>query len=100
MKDNLKILLMELTQNHYDWIVDLAKTYGAKKLILFGSVLENPESAGDLDLATDIPGSAIFRFAARIEDELKVLVDIVPLDTPSRFIQAIERRGRILYEAR
>jgi uncharacterized protein len=90
---------MNLTQNNYDWIIELAKGYGAKRLILFGSALEDPDKANDLDIATDIPGWKILRFAAQIEEELKILVDIVPLDTPNRFTKSIERRGKVLYEA-
>jgi predicted nucleotidyltransferase len=91
---------MNITQNHYDRIIELAKQYGAKKLILFGSALEDPDIANDLDLATDIPGWKILRFATQIEDEFRILVDIVPLDNPNRFTKAIERKGKILYESK
>jgi uncharacterized protein len=90
---------MNLTQANYDRIIELAKEYGAKKLILFGSALEDLDKANDLDIATDIPGWKILRFAAQIEDEFRVLVDIVPLDTPGKFTKAIERKGKVLYES-
>jgi uncharacterized protein len=90
---------MILTPNKYDRIIELAKEYGAKRLILFGSALDDPEKAKDLDLATDIPGWKILRFAAQIEEEFSILVDIVPLDTSDRFIKSIERKGKILYES-
>ena len=50
---------MTIDQNMLDRMINLAKSYGAKRLILFGSVLENPETARDLDLACDIEGLEI-----------------------------------------
>jgi hypothetical protein len=65
---------------------------------LFGSALESPETAGDLDLAADIPGSKIYGFAAHIEDEMHFLVDIVPLTPRNSFVDSILKKAKILYD--
>ncbi|MEW5803104.1 MAG: nucleotidyltransferase domain-containing protein [bacterium] len=78
----------------------IAKKYGASKLILFGSALDEPEKARDLDLACDgIDGWKIFEFGASLEEELHISVDVVPLSPPTRFTRYIEKKGEILYAA-
>jgi predicted nucleotidyltransferase len=78
-------------------IIDLAKMYQAKRLILFGSAAEHPETAHDIDLACDgIEGWQLYEFGAKLEETLNMPVDIVPLHPPTRFTRYIEARGRIL----
>ena len=73
----------------------LAKEYGAKRLILFGSALENPDEARDIDLACDgIEGWRLFEFGGRLEEELNISVDIISLTPPTLFSRYIERKGR------
>ncbi|MBA4398188.1 MAG: DNA polymerase III subunit beta [Syntrophus sp. (in: bacteria)] len=80
-----------------DRIIQLAKTYGATRLILFGSAMETPQSARDIDIACDgVSGWKLYELAAKIEDELDVPLDIVPLTPSTRFTQNIEKRGKIL----
>jgi predicted nucleotidyltransferase len=87
-----------LTQNEIEKIVEMAKLYGARKVLLFGSALKNPGVANDIDLAADIPGAKLYGFAAHLEDELKIPVDIVPLLPQNRFVEMITKEGKILYE--
>ena len=78
-------------------IINLAKAYGAVRLILFGSSVESPEDARDIDLACDgVPGWKLYELAARLEQELHASLDIVPLNPPTRFTRLIERRGKVL----
>lgn len=80
-----------------DRIIELAKSYGATRLILFGSAMETPQKARDIDLACDgVPGWKLYELAAKIEDELDVPLDIVPLTPSTRFTHNIEKRGKIL----
>jgi len=80
-----------------DRIIRLAKVYGATRLILFGSSVESPQTARDIDLACDgVPGWKLYELAAKIEDELNVPLDIVSLTPSTRFTQNIEKRGKIL----
>ncbi len=78
-------------------IKEIAKVYGAKRLILFGSAVTNPEKARDIDLACEgIEGWKIFEFGAALEDEFHMPIDVVPLTPPTRFTKYINAKGTVL----
>lgn len=80
--------------------VEIARGYGATKLILFGSYLENPETARDLDLAVDgVPGWKLFELAARLEEALHIPLDLVPLSADTPLTRRVEAHGEVLYAA-
>ncbi len=88
---------MSINQAQIERIVSVAKAYGATRLILFGSILESPKKAKDLDLACDgINGWKLYELASRLEEELQILLDIVPLTPSTRFTRLIETRGKVL----
>ena len=88
---------MGITQVQIDRITSLAQSYGANRLILFGSAAEDPEKARDIDLACDgVQGWKIFELAAKIEEELHMPLDLVPLTPPSRFTKHIESKCKVL----
>ena len=88
---------MPITQEQIEKIVSLAKPYGAVRLILFGSVLEEPNEARDIDIACDgVAGWELYSLAAKLEEELHMPLDIVPLNPPSRFTKHIERKGKVI----
>jgi uncharacterized protein len=88
---------MAITQTQIERIIALAKDYGATRLILFGSAVEMPDKARDIDLACDgVPGWKLYEFAARLEEELGANLDIVPLSPPNRFTKLIETKGKVL----
>jgi len=89
--------MAHVDETKIDRIIRLAKVYGATRLILFGSSVESPQTARDIDLACDgVPGWKLYELAAKIEDELNVPLDIVSLTPSTRFTQNIEKRGKIL----
>ena len=88
---------MILDQARIKRMVELAKNFGATRLILFGSQTEMHQQARDVDLACDgVPGWKLFELAAKIEEELEIPLDIIPLTPPSRFTQRIEKKGQVL----
>ena len=88
---------MTVQQEHLERAIALAKAYGATRLILFGSAVAAPERAKDLDLACDgVAGWKFYELGARLEEELRMPLDLVPLDPPTRFTRLIERRGKVL----
>lgn len=88
---------MGVLPSHIQRAVEIARAYGATRLILFGSALEAPEQARDLDLACDgVRGWKLYELGARLEEELRVPVDLVPLSPSTPFTKRIERIGRIL----
>ena len=88
---------MAIEQSKIDRIVELARTYGATKLILFGSMVKTPLIARDIDIACDgVPGWKLYELAAKIEDELDVPLDIIPFRPSTRMTRKIESEGKIL----
>jgi len=88
---------MAINQTQIERIINLAKAYGATRLILFGSAIETPTEAQDIDLACDgIAGWKLYELAARLEEELKTPLDIVPLSPSNRFTRHIETKGKVL----
>jgi len=88
---------MAVRQDRIERVVSLAKSYGVTRLILFGSALDRPEYARDVDLACDgLSEWKLFEFGARIEDELGMPLDIVSLSPPNRFTRYIENKGKAL----
>ena len=77
--------------------VTIAQRFGAKRLLLFGSVLENPATARDLDLACEgVPGWKLFELSSVLAETLGVPLDLAPLDPPTPFTRLIEKRARVL----
>ncbi len=88
---------MAIKKAQIDRIVSLARAYGATRLILFGSAVDIPQKARDIDIACDgIPGWRLYEFAARLEDELGTILDIVPLTPATPFTRHIEAIGKVL----
>ena len=88
---------MGISKTQIDKAITLAKVYGATRLLLFGRALETPEQARDLDLACDgVVDWKLYELGARLEEELGVSLDLIPLSPPTRFTQLIERRGKVL----
>jgi predicted nucleotidyltransferase len=88
---------MAISQAHIKKIISFAKAYGATSLILFGSAVEMPEKARDIDVACDgVPGWKLYELAARLEEELGMSLDIVSLSPPSKFTEYIKAKGKIL----
>lgn len=91
---------MAIKKEDIDAAIEISKLYGATKLVLFGSCVDTPETANDLDLAVDgIPGFKIFAFGEQLERKINFPVDIVPLDMKSGFIDYILKYGKTIYES-
>jgi len=88
---------MAVSHAQIERIIALAKLYGATRLILFGSAVETPDMARDVDIACDgVQGWKLYELAAKLEDELHTSLDIVPLSPPNRFTRHIELKGKVL----
>lgn len=88
---------MKISSKHIDLIVAMGQRYGATRLILFGGGVERPEDTRDIDLACDgVPGWKLYEFAAKLEEELHIPLDVIPLSPPNRFTEYVETKGRVL----
>lgn len=88
---------MSISKGQIEKAITLAKEYGATRLLLFGSALENPNQANDLDLACDgIVGWKLYELGAELEEILGVELDIIPLTPANRFTRFIESKAKVL----
>ncbi|MGA2296598.1 MAG: nucleotidyltransferase domain-containing protein [FCB group bacterium] len=91
---------MPVTQEQITKAVDIAKLYGATKVLLFGSALDDMKNANDLDIAVlGIPENKFLVFGATLDIELGIQVDVVPLNNNSPFMDYIRKKGRYIYES-
>ena len=82
-------------------IIDFAKKYDVKKVILFGSRARGDfKRTSDIDLA--VSGGNFDRFALDVDEETSTLLmfDIVDIDRDMQpeLKESIEREGLLLYE--
>jgi len=81
-------------------IIELARQYGATRLVLFGSTLSSL-TPRDLDIAVDgVEGWQLYQLGAELEETINLPLDLIPLTPPNRFTQIIEQRGYVLYDSR
>ena len=83
-------------------IVEILKGYGARKVILFGSIARGEaHSWSDIDVACEgLAPEKFFKALGEILSELGENVDVVDLgDVRHSFRSRIEREGILLYES-
>ena len=90
---------MAITNDQIGKAIDLSRKYNVDELILFGSSLEDLSTASDLDLAVSgLEGWKFFELSARLEEELNLNIDLIPLDNDSKLSKHIRKIGKVLYE--
>ena len=81
-----------------DTIAEVAREYGAAKVVLFGSSLAEDREPNDIDLAVEgIEPRPFFRFCGELIMRLSKPVDLADLAYRSRFTELVERNGVVLY---
>ncbi|HPI21276.1 MAG TPA: hypothetical protein PKY56_12990 [Candidatus Kapabacteria bacterium] len=80
-------------------LIDIAKEFNLKKLVLFGSSIESLDKARDVDLACEgITGKQFLRLGIRLENVFNKPVDLVMIEEKSSFINEILKEGVLIYE--
>ncbi|MGR3319248.1 MAG: nucleotidyltransferase family protein [Candidatus Anammoxibacter sp.] len=81
-------------------IVAISKEFDAKKILLFGSCLDDIESARDIDIAVSgINPKEFFRYYGKVSIAVKDEVDIINLDDIREHLyKRIISDGKIVYE--
>jgi len=88
-----------ISQKQIDACIGVAKRYGAKRLVLFGSALTDKESAQDIDfISKGIQGWSLYEMAALMEHAAHALVDVVPEEQGTEFVDYNIKRGKVIYE--
>ena len=81
-------------------IIDISTKFGAEKVILFGSCLDDVESAHDIDLAVSgVKPRDFFKYYGKVSMIVDDEVDIVDLDDIREHLhKRILSKGRVIYE--
>jgi len=81
-------------------IIDISKEFGANKVLLFGSCIEDIKSAQDIDIAVSgINPKEFFKYYGKVSMEVEDEVDIVDLDDiREHLFKRILSKGRVIYE--
>jgi predicted nucleotidyltransferase len=91
---------MSVTTIQIEKLIEIAKLYGATKVLLFGSALVDLQNANDIDIGVlGIPDEKILEFGGTLDIELGINVDVVPLNINSPFVDYIKRKGKYIYES-
>jgi len=90
----------EVFETEVGKIIDISKEFGARKILLFGSCLEDIESAQDIDVAVSgIKPREFFNYYGRVSMAIDDEVDIVDLDDISEHLyKRILSKGKVIYE--
>lgn len=87
-----------LSERDKDIVVSYAKQFGVDEIYLFGSSLDDPEHAHDIDLAVKgVSSIAFFAFYGKLLRYLSKPVDIVNLSYPSRLNDVIVSQAIKIY---
>ena len=80
-------------------MISLSKEFGAEKVLLFGSCIDDVESAHDIDVAIKgVKPEKFFEMYGRILGEVDSELDLIPLeDTREYFAKLILEKGKLLY---
>lgn len=83
-------------------IIDISKDFGADRVLLFGSCLEDVAQARDIDIAVSgVPARKFFEYYAEVTTAVKENVDIIDLDDVKPYFRdCINREGKVLYDGK
>lgn len=90
--------LPERFRTDIDRAARILKSYGARDVFLFGSILTatDPSTAGDLDFAVaGMPPANFFRAYGELTMNLDMPFDLVDLDNDAAFTRSLRHRGRL-----
>ena len=90
---------MLIPEEKFGQVVGMLRSFGAKRVLLFGSYVRDPENARDIDLAAEgIRLTHLWRADGRLSDILNVPCDLVVCEENPDFYDLIKRNAKVLYE--
>jgi len=90
----------EVLERELKKIASISREFGAKKLLLFGSCLEDIESARDIDIAVSgIQPREFFKYYGKVSMAVDGEVDIIDLDDIREHLyKRVLSKGQVVYE--
>jgi len=97
--DIIKNMNISLLNKRLNVAVKTLTEMGAKRIILFGSMVESPEKAHDVDIAVEgIPLNRILEADVKIHEVLQTPIDLISREESPVFFDIVKDYGRVLYE--
>lgn len=89
----------EVFERELEKIIGISREFGAEKVLLFGSCLEEVESAQDIDIAVKgVKPEKFFEMYGKILGVINSEIDLIPLeDTREHFSKRILEKGKVIY---
>jgi len=99
MNEVIKLMKKEVLERELTKIISISKDFGVEKMLLFGSCLEELESAQDIDIAVKgVKPEKFFEMYGKILGVVDCEIDLIPLeDTREHFAKRILERGKLIY---
>lgn len=90
---------MKVTNEKLLAVVRVLRDMGARRVLLFGSAVEAPETARDIDLAVEgIPIRKILDADVAVHELLDTPTDLISREENPSFFDLVKPRSRVLYE--
>ena len=90
---------MKVTQKQMQAVTEALRQMGARTVVLFGSMVDSPETANDVDIAVDgIPLRLILEADVVVHDILGVPTDLVSREENPLFFDVVRDYGQVLYQ--
>jgi predicted nucleotidyltransferase len=91
---------MKIAPEQMRSVVDALKEFGARRVIIFGSYLESPENAHDIDIGVEgIPPRRLGAAELAVYRLLRLPFDLVSREETPQFFSMIEGNANTLYES-
>ena len=90
----------EIFENEIAKIVEISKEFGAEKVLLFGSCVEDIKTAHDIDIAVKgIKDRDFFKYYGKVSMAVDDEIDLMDLDDAREHLRKrILSKGRVIYE--
>ena len=91
---------MEITNAQLETLIETLRLMGARTIVLFGSMVDSPETARDVDIAVEgIPLSRILEADVAVHELLGVPTDLVSREENPAFFDVVKDYGRVIFQA-
>jgi predicted nucleotidyltransferase len=91
---------MQITELQLREVVEMLRSMGARQIVLFGSMVDSPAAARDVDIAVEgIPLQRILEADVAVNELLGVPTDLVSREENPGFFDIVKDYGRTLYQA-
>ena len=92
---------MEVDSEKIQATVEVLRSMGARQILLFGSFLDSPTTALDIDIAVEgIPLHRLLDADVAVHEILRAPFDLISREENPAFFEIVKRYGQVLYESR